>query len=390
MNDKKKFKLPVLENWICFTEGKSCGGYFEYELYSDAIIIGSSESSDFGPYQFVNTAPQRNYEVRVSIILRVDYRMPNLSENLPQMNKTDTSLYHGGGITDEIASLISLAMGTRIMAGGMTRDFSPEGDRFGRPVGWSSKVVAPIIRPEYNRYVLPAVMGEKRITALTPLKNLFQLDSKEVTALVKSARLYQNALWIAENDASLAWIMLVSAIETAANYWRRSNSTPEERLKISNEDLYKYLLELGGSDAVSNVSNFIVDSLGSTKKFVDFVLNYLPPAPDNRPPEYLQHSWNKKDMEKALKRIYKYRSQALHGGTPFPWPMCEPPYHTKEFKAPAERPMGEGAYANSGTWVKEDVPMLLNTFEYIARNCLLSWWKEMNDNQIESKEEADF
>jgi hypothetical protein len=30
-----------------------------------------------------------------------------------------------------------------------------------------------------------------------------------------------------------------------------------------------------------------------------------------------------------------------------------------------------------GVWKAEDVPILLNTFEYIARNVLLNWWASL-------------
>jgi len=34
-------------------------------------------------------------------------------------------------------------------------------------------------------------------------------------ALTRAARLYQDALWMIESEPSLAWLLLVSAIETA-------------------------------------------------------------------------------------------------------------------------------------------------------------------------------
>ena len=58
---------------------------------------------------------------------------------------------------------------------------------------------------------------------------------------------------------------------------------------------------------------------------------------------------------------------------PFPAPMCEPPFKHKEWEACAEKPIG-GMSAYGGTWLADDLPMYLNTFEYIARNAINKWW----------------
>ena len=81
-------------------------------------------------------------------------------------------------------------------------------------------------------------------------------------------------------------------------------------------------------------------------------------------------------MRRALEKIYHWRSRALHGGTPFPLPMCMAP---RKFNANAyeEKPSGRRATALGGVWIAEDTPMLLNTFEYIVRNALLQWWRSM-------------
>lgn len=127
-----------------------------------------------------------------------------------------------------------------------------------------------------------------------------------------------------------------------------------------------------GEEVCSEVASQIADSLGSASKFRAFILEYLPPAPSKRPPEWCQHPWNVIDLRKTLAVIYRYRSNALHDGMPFPAPMCEAPYRPLEFEAPAERPFFHSA-AGGGTWLEKDTPMLLHTFEYIARNVLINW-----------------
>lgn len=63
--------------------------------------------------------------------------------------------------------------------------------------------------------------------------------------------------------------------------------------------------------------------------------------------------------------------------------MCDAPYYSKN-NIPAEKPLGLGAFANTGIWTIKDTPILLHTFEYITRNCLLNWWESSNKNANEA------
>lgn len=77
-----------------------------------------------------------------------------------------------------------------------------------------------------------------------------------------------------------------------------------------------------------------------------------------------------------MSKVYSYRSKALHEGRPFPAPMCLTPLGFAE--VPVEIPLALGASMLGGTWIKKDVPMLLHTFEYIARQALLRWWQHVH------------
>ena len=81
-------------------------------------------------------------------------------------------------------------------------------------------------------------------------------------------------------------------------------------------------------------------------------------------------------MPRHLRTIYGYRSKALHEGTPFPYPMCEVPFQHEDWAAHAETPLGLATTVGDTTWAREATPMLLHTFEYIARGVLQNWWKE--------------
>ena len=133
----------------------------------------------------------------------------------------------------------------------------------------------------------------------------------------------------------------------------------------------------GVAGLATRVANEFADSIGATKKFVEFLLVHLPHPRKKRPAEWSQVDWTRNNLKKAFRLIYAYRSKALHDGMPFPAPMCEPPFLHQSWEAVAERPPGLAASVGSGTWLAKDTPMLLHTFEYIARNALDAWWTSM-------------
>lgn len=79
-------------------------------------------------------------------------------------------------------------------------------------------------------------------------------------------------------------------------------------------------------------------------------------------------------MRAHMQIIYKHRSRALHDGTPFPHPMLDRPRSFGPDGVPDEAPLGMTAAAKGGSWEAKEMPMLLHTFEYIVRGCLLKWW----------------
>lgn len=189
--------------------------------------------------------------------------------------------------------------------------------------------------------------------------------------------MYQDGVWIAESEPELAWLMLVSAVETAAGYWRKQSESPIERFKSYQpaQDLIPILECAGGHELVETVANALVDYMGATKKFVDFMIEFKPEPPDERPSENYQISWKDNELSKIFKTIYRLRSQALHSGVPFPKPMCMPPEHLENNRF-AEKPVASGAIISTinASWKAKDVPIFLHIFEYLARNTLLNWW----------------
>lgn len=357
---------PSIANWLGFQSGQPQIVITEFPLFSDARITGEIA---LGPYVFMNTVPADEGAVQPVIILRYSWHTAGVEFDF---RKTDSELYHGGGPADEIAALASLAMGARLRAGNSTRRFEPNGDPLGRPEAGAGASAIPYFRPS-GHCVLPLTRGQHSLDSLYPLDCSYRGSQTQARAIVRAARLYQDALWFAESEPELTWLLLVSALEAAANEWRKEDGSAVDRLESSKPDLHQYLIGLEDASILPRVAEHIADSLGSTRKFVDFVLQHLSGPPDLRPPIWEQFEWTDINLKKALRIIYGYRSKALHEGRPFPAPMCVPPYIHASNGAVQERMHSLAVSMKQGIWQQEDIPMNLHLFEYITRKTLLAW-----------------
>lgn len=370
----------VYENWKAYSNGEPAISTFEYPLFTDADIVGGI-IDEYGPYQFINTISNLLRDVRKSrpaIILRVDIHIDINSTDI-QMDKTNDDRYHNGYIQDEIAALISLSMGIRLKAGGVIRRFSPNGDPKGYPSYWDFKE-DPVLPPEVPNTLIPRATGTHHLQEAKPFLKLPAMQPDYAVPLIRAARLYQDALWIAESEPELSWLMFVSAIETASSRWRTTIDTPIERLRASRPKLEEILKKYGGEELVIQVATEIAPYMGSTKKFIDFMIKFLPAPPASRHFEWAQHPWDTKNMKNTLKKVYQYRSRALHGGTPFPAPMSMPPHSLGDEGVLSEIPVGLSSSTKGGVWLTKDAPILLHTFEYITRNVLINWWESISEN----------
>jgi hypothetical protein len=221
--------------------------------------------------------------------------------------------------------------------------------------------------------------------AVQEMSSFPTLRADQAIALVRSARLYQDALWLAESEPNQSWLLLVSAVETAANLWHSTNDSPLDRLIGSRPDFVEYLDRTGVEGLANCVAREFADSIGVGKKFREFLLEYLPDPPEKRPPEWAQVDWTADSLGKGFNKIYQYRSKALHDGMPFPAPMCRAPVKLdKSWEAFGETPYGlrrspvGGVSELGGVWLSKDIPMLLHTFEYIVRHVLNRWWSSMS------------
>ena len=331
-----QLKRPVFfENWRAEVEqgvsdfAEGC----EFPLYSDAWMTGGAK---VGPYLFINTIAHAAGHSGLApvVILRAGF---HFAIDRPKMDRTDASLYHGGTLFDEVAALAALAMGARIVAGPTTREFSP-GDPRGQPVAyWGHQ---PPVLPHGDGGVrLPWLKGRKSLEELKWLGDWVDRDPRDEIALIRSARLYQEAIRIGDTEPALAWLLLVSAVEAAADRWNRDTVSKVDRLRDAKPDLVE-LLEKECPSTLAIIADEFADSVGATRKFVTFTLRFLPPAPQVRPTEGFQIEWEHAALRRMLRTIYGYRSKALHTGVPFPAPMCDAPIKVTDSPGLNECPLG--------------------------------------------------
>jgi hypothetical protein len=358
-------------NWRAQRAGVPGAGAVEFAGYTDAQLL--EDQVDLGPCRLLNTigfAARRAGQVPLSLVLRVEWHAA-ADPRERSREETDTATWHGGGLDDELAALVSLALGIRLQSGGRIREFDPDGDVRGRPVHFDH--VPPYLPPPRRAPLLPTITGPARlVVASGRLVGYPLLTAAQANALVKAARAWQEAVWIADADPRQAWLRLVSALEAAAQAWAGGPArSPEERLLIARPRLAKRLTR----DATPEVHRFVAKDLvgifKATEKFIDFTMAHLPDPPATRPPEGFRLDWAR--MAENLELVYAWRSRDLHGGTPIPVPMCEPPHQLNGHPAPIEVPLGLATWTGSATWTNADIPMLLHTFAYITRGTLLNW-----------------
>lgn len=373
MSDENKGPTAYA-NWRAESNGEECLRGYEINFYSDAYVTGTIRDGH-GPYQFINLVPtfdSQPHEIRPVIMLRAwDY----IVFKVPASFETDVSSYHGGNMSDELTALLSLDMGIRLKPSTPTRYFNSPDEKYGDPRIENPSDTPVFVSPRGARQ-LPHSKEGKLIAGRLSFYPL--LTPEQAVSLTRAARSYQDAIWIADSDPNLAWLLLVSALEAGADHWSQSqiidslSAFREVKTELARKvqevcpDLEKYL-----ADELLPITN-------STKKFLSFIKNFLPvDPPPKRPHLSYCFNWGERDVMKAVELIYGYRSKALHSGIPFPPPMCERPFKHGADVESSEIPLGEGTAAKGGVWEKKDTPMLLHTFEYITKKVLQGWWESM-------------
>lgn len=364
----------VYENWRAQLAAPARDVYrAEFALYSDAHLSGGGQD-EFGPYLLIRACAPRLPGSAVPIAyVRVHYHAANHREGMLDAEQSDASRYHGGTGEDEFAALVSLALGVRAMAGPIERTFKRQDGPEGRPRACAPAEAPALYRRPRWAPVLPGCLAPKSFDSASPVRSLPSLDAPDATRLVKAARLYQQALWVADLQPEWAWLLLVSAVEAIT--YRDDESIADQLAAVArwNHKLVALCRAAGGETHVHEVAAAVRRFTGSTEKFVGYLLANLPDPPASRPPPDGQIPWSDTALEEVFRTVYKHRSVALHDGIPFPAPMCHSPYEANGGFQEVPGGVAWGLHGNS--WASKDVPILLHVFEHCVRGAILKWWR---------------
>lgn len=282
----------------------------EYEVETDASVVGGM---DYGPYAVLiwEFGDKRPGEKRKLCLRTITKRCS--SEDRSWENATKDGYHHGGGIPHELVALASLFLRRRLTLRRMVR-MDDQPIMSGPSQGWVDQAL---------------IRGERNLADLPPwFEMVRRLDPQWHLRFMLSARLYHKAIQMIEDEPDLAYLNLISAIETLCY----NMDIGDVGLSEANEKLHKLVLRVEDDQLRGELSAAIEKELyHCTRRFVEFVQAYVEEEFwQNERPEWERARVDPGDFEKHLRRIYDQRSKTLHEGRPFPPGVYEPPMQGAE------------------------------------------------------------
>ncbi|WP_329317814.1 hypothetical protein OIE77_42645 [Streptomyces sp. NBC_01715] len=348
-------------------------------LYSDARVDGIDGGETIGPYRLTSLGAAAGYQpgqLRPVLELASWFRHPD-----QQPAASGSADWTGLSIHQEIAALASLILGIRLR-GDDPRPRYQQQDGSISTYEVAAQVVPSAPSSPWSSPVLPGLADNTAdLGSLRPyLESLPRLTPHHTVQLVRAARQYADALWMAEGEPELAWLMLVSAVEVAATAHQAATEDYTLLVKDAFPLSAEALVATGGEERLAEAVATEFDSLlKSTVRFLAFAWEFLPNPPDGRTADPDgQLPWSRGKMRKALSTVYRLRSGRLHAGTAFPWPLLIPPPAASD-GLPAEVFTQDTYGSGDTTWPAAELPMTLAVFAHLVRGMLLRWWTTLTE-----------
>jgi hypothetical protein len=316
----------------------------EYEVLTDSYVVGEIS---FGPYYFTIWEFGKTVEgEKRKLCLRI-------KEKKLSGNEWDTAtrhgFYHGGGIAEEIVALSSLALHGRFILGTIVRDDD-------KPRIYASR---------YGYIDGSLIKGKKKIKDLPQFFELIKgLKVEYHLKFILAVRLYHQALLVIEEQPDIAYLNLVSSIETLCQDYPIENVT----LSQIDETLANLVKSIENEALMNEIEKAILKKERLiNKKFVLFIMEYTENSfwERNDRPEYGRVNPDK--FEEILKRIYTQRSKYLHSGEPFPKSIYFAPVANEEI---------DGASAMMSMdkrWEQKDFIPYPHFFEKLVNHVLINF-----------------
>ncbi|MEI7191467.1 hypothetical protein WCT98_07490 [Pectobacterium brasiliense] len=358
-----------LDNWKKSTN-ESFFLMEEHQFYAQNLFF--LKKFTIGPYQFFFDSTAKGDSVQTLITVRVKF----YSVNQEKKEEYET-LHFNANIGDEIAGLLSLSLGVKIFYAGISRTISPlyekykfsHDDPYGVPK-IPNKFNPPPLSITESLPVLPSlnkdIYGNESIKRLD---NLIKASAIQYKGFIRAACLYRDALEMVDYDPNLSWVLMVSAVETAAVLEKNQNSSAIETFELGSPELFSLLKSNNNENLLDDAALLIAPTLKATEKFINFCIKYFPVQPTHRAKDdNLRIDWRPENMKKILSVIYNYRSSYLHSGKRFPSIMSSSPIGDEEMPSIVR----EKDYLNR-IWKRKEVPINLHIFNYMVQNMLMNW-----------------
>ncbi|MFD0261779.1 hypothetical protein ACFVH7_26335 [Kitasatospora indigofera] len=352
---------------------------WECMLYSDTELTSAARPSiPVGPSLIFPTGTESadGTQPTAQLVLRIPHADPQSDHPFPlapDAPPRSPAWWIDMEPDDEVAALLSLALGIRMRSGSLVRRLPGDGFSAGVPeLHWHRP---PGLIPVPRRLLqLPGLRGETRdLQPGIDFLHLYpDLDPTEAFVLAKAARHYADALWIADSDPEQAWLRLVTALEVAAVHVQVQEADPVAAFTEAYPKTAKAITDDGGA-ALPVAAREFARLIGAGRRFRSFVGRYAPVPPALRPlRKGVRFEWA--GLDQAMKDIYGYRSALLHEGRPFPPMMTGLALEVDENGAFDECPHSDSLWS-SGTadWPLGAAPMYLWLFAYIVRGALMAW-----------------
>jgi hypothetical protein len=376
--------VPVQEIQRVWDGADRNGEGWEALLYTDATLFGADISEGLGPFELLLTYSDLMHPWTVAsprLVLRARYTLTAPVEDVPLQRLTaNAAWWLNLELDEQVACLLSLALGVRMKSGGRVRRFYRGQDPAGKPDHLAHRApVLALFQPHTSVFPqLPAQHIDIRHVDFH-LSLIPRMSPQAAGAVLRAARHYATALWIVDDDPEQAWLQLVTAAEVAATQHQRDDIDAAELFRRNPAGkATAVLLEAAGVPAlVDQIAEAFKDSMRATGRFLAFFRDFPPPEPSVRPDnDRARLDWTPAQLRNALAQVYELRSRLLHDGRPFPHPLLQPP--AGQLDVPAERPMHDAYGVGPMAWKSEDLPMYLPIFAHIVHMSLLSWWRSLS------------
>lgn len=347
------------------------------ELYDKSIISADRHHSSAGEWVVRDTGDF--YQVRV--VSRPVYRLPQV------LSLRFRSHWDAEVTATEYLSLLSVYAREPLIPVGITRNND-----------------IPISVPSPYKYTMrgrraadPREVGIDSRELRKVLEGMAASPEDEVNAALAAARFYHSALSMVHFDRSIAFVSLVSAIETlAGKYYQGWKPCFDEIQKLS-DSFGSFLKELSVIQDASHLVEPLKRKLAAnehlpTQKFTHFVIEHLPKsfweAKDNLYEDFgpIFPEIQQPDLPKLLQAIYSARSRFVHGGQPLPryveFGMREsyPVSGLTDLHNIPEQPL----FIPPMVWFERVVHLVI--VEYLRRKFALDVWRNVEERRKQKED----